>query len=77
MKKEVYYTPGDVAAYLDVPVNTVYVWIWSGRLSAYKFGGRYKIAVNDFEAFKAKSRVTVEVVLPVIMDRKGVADVDN
>jgi excisionase family DNA binding protein len=56
MESEVYLTPQDVARLCDVHTQAVYYWINNGLLGCYKFGGRYRIPVPEFEAFKQRSK---------------------
>lgn len=56
MKNEVYLTVQEVADHCGVHTQAVYYWINEGRLGCYKFGGRYRIPVAEFEAFKKRSK---------------------
>ncbi len=58
MKNKVYLTVQDVARLCDVQAQAVYYWINDGRLGCYKFGGRYRIPVQEFESFKQRSKLT-------------------
>ena len=58
MKSEVYLTVQDVARLCDVHTQAVYYWINEGRLGCYKFGGRYRIPLPEFEAFKQRSKLS-------------------
>lgn len=46
-----YLTPAQVADLLQVTRRTVYAWIKSGRLPAYKAGNVVRIRCEDIEAF--------------------------
>lgn len=46
-------TPAEVAKMLRVSAETVRNWCRSGELPSMKVGRQYRIAVADFEAFKA------------------------
>lgn len=46
-----------VAAMLRLALSTVYQLIDSGKLSAYKLGGSYRIRKSDVEEFLANNRV--------------------
>lgn len=46
-----YYTIEEVAAMLKVAYLTVYRWIQSGKLMAYKAGRQYRIKKDDFDNF--------------------------
>jgi excisionase family DNA binding protein len=56
MKSEVYLTVQDVARLCDVHPQAVYYWINEKRIGCYKFGGRYRIPLPEFEAFKGRSK---------------------
>ena len=58
MKSEVYLTVQDVARLCDVHPQAVYYWINEKRIGCYKFGGRYRIPVAEFKAFKQRSKLT-------------------
>lgn len=47
----VFYTPQEVADLLKLRVITVYDYIKMGKLTAARFGNRYRIAREDLEAF--------------------------
>lgn len=51
MTNEQYYTIEEVAKMLKVAYLTVYRWIQSGRLIAYKAGKQYRIKNKDLENF--------------------------
>lgn len=51
MKKEQYYTIEEVAKMLKVAYLTVYRWIQSGKLVAYKAGKQYRIEKSDLDKF--------------------------
>jgi excisionase family DNA binding protein len=46
-----YLTPAQVVELLQVTRRTVYAWILSGRLPAYKAGNVVRIKCEDVEAF--------------------------
>lgn len=49
--KEEYYTIDEVAKMLKVAYLTVYRWIHSNKLVAYKAGKQYRIKDSDLTAF--------------------------
>ena len=51
MTNEQYYTIEEVAKMLKVVYLTVYRWIQSGKLTAYKTGKQYRIKQEDFNKF--------------------------
>jgi len=51
MKDEQYYTIKEVAKMLKVAYLTVYRWIQSGRLIAYKVGKQYRVKGVDLDKF--------------------------
>ena len=51
MKKEEYYSIEEVAKMLKVAYLTVYRWIQSGKLIAYKAGKQYRISNTDLNKF--------------------------
>ena len=51
MKKEEYYSIEEVAKMLKVAYLTVYRWVKSGRLKAYKAGKQYRIKKSDLDKF--------------------------
>lgn len=50
MEEEIF-TPEDVSKYLRVSMSSVYKFINSGELEAYKVGRLWKIKRSDLEAF--------------------------
>jgi len=46
-----YYTPEEVAQELRVTRRTVYEWLTSGRLRGMRAGNRWRVDVQDLEAF--------------------------
>jgi len=46
------YSPAEVAAHLSVTRRTVYNWLDSGRLTAYKVGDVWRISQEQLDAFK-------------------------
>jgi len=51
MAEEKYYTINEVAKMLKVAYLTVYRWIQSGKLVAYKAGKQYRIKKTDLDNF--------------------------
>lgn len=51
MTKEQFYTIEEVAKMLRVVYLTVYRWIQSGKLKAYKAGKQYRIKKDDLDKF--------------------------
>ena len=56
MGKEKYYSIEDTATMLKVAYLTVYRWIQSGKLPAYKAGKQYRIKEADLNKFVEKVR---------------------
>jgi len=52
---EKFYTPKEIAEILEVTERTVARWIKEDKLSAYKFGGNYKVKKEDFDEFMRQS----------------------
>jgi len=55
-EQEQYYTIEEVAKMLKVVYLTVYRWIQSGKLIAYKAGKQYRIKQSDLEKFMKKAK---------------------
>jgi len=51
MKDELFYTPEEVSKKLKVSYMTIYRWIVSNKLSAYKLGRQYRISENSLNNF--------------------------
>jgi len=51
MLRDQYYSIGEIAKLLKVAYLTVYRWIQSGRLIAYKAGKQYRIKKEDLDRF--------------------------
>ena len=49
--EEAYFTVDEVAERLKVSHMTVYRWIKTGKLDAYKLGGEFRITERDIERF--------------------------
>ncbi len=49
--QEQYYTIDEVAKLLKVAYLTVYRWIQSGKLTAYKAGKQYRVKKEDLDRF--------------------------
>lgn len=58
MTNEQYYTIEEVAKTLKVAYLTVYRWIQSGKLVAYKAGKQYRIKQADLDGFVKNYKVT-------------------
>lgn len=56
MKAKQYYTIEEVAKLLKVAYLTVYRWIQSGKLTAYKAGKQYRIKEDDLNKFLEKKK---------------------
>lgn len=55
MKKEDrFYTSKELAENLKVNVMTIYRYIKSGKIKAYKFGKEFRVEHSDFEEFLKK-----------------------
>lgn len=52
--EENYYTIKEVATMLKVAYLTVYRWILSGKLEAYKAGKQYRIPKTNLDKFMQK-----------------------
>lgn len=50
-KQDQYYTIEEVAKMLKVVYLTVYRWIQSGKLTAYKAGKQYRVKQIDLDKF--------------------------
>lgn len=51
MTEDKYYSIYEVSEMLKVAYLTVYRWIQSGRLNAYKAGKQYRIKQSDLDEF--------------------------
>jgi excisionase family DNA binding protein len=54
--KKQFYTAKDLADRLGVNIMTIYRYIKSGRLKAFKFGKEFRISFKEFEAFLNKHK---------------------
>lgn len=57
MTIEQFYTAEELANTLRVNIMTIYRYIKSGKLKAYKIGKEFRIDKNEFESFIKKSKV--------------------
>lgn len=57
MDKE-FYTIEEVMAILQLSRQTVYRYVRSGKLPAYKIGKWYRVKVSDFDSFIKESKVS-------------------
>jgi excisionase family DNA binding protein len=56
-----FYTAQDLADKLQVNVMTIYRYIRSDKLSAYKIGKEYRISKEDFNNFLNKSKTENQI----------------
>jgi putative molybdopterin biosynthesis protein len=63
MKDEISMTPEEVANILKIAKNTVYEMIKRGELPAYRIGRKFRIDLQDVEAYKEQGK-KVELQLP-------------
>ena len=56
MQTEKYYSIEEVAKMLKVAYLTVYRWIQSGKLVAYKAGKQYRIKKDDLDSFMTRKK---------------------
>lgn len=56
MKKDEYYTSKEVADKFKVTYLTVFRWIKSGKLKAFKVGKQYRIKQVDLDHFIQESK---------------------
>lgn len=56
-KIEQFYTAEELAKALQVNIMTIYRYIKSGKLKAYKIGKEFRIDKNEFESFIKKSKI--------------------
>lgn len=54
--KKQFYTAKDLAEKLGVNIMTIYRYIKSGRLKAFKFGKEFRVDTKEFEAFLNKHK---------------------
>lgn len=54
MEKETYYSIEELSEMLKVAYLTVYRWVQSGKLKAYKAGKQYRISKTDLDKFMQK-----------------------
>jgi excisionase family DNA binding protein len=57
MSQEELLTPNEAAAYLKVPVETVWRWCRQGTLPAAKIGKYWRVDKKQLDAFIASQRV--------------------
>ena len=57
MAHEPLWSPGDVAAYVGVPVKTIYLWVSDGRLPAYRVGRHLRFFPSEVRAFVEAQRI--------------------
>ena len=57
---DTYYTPHEVADRLKLSVQVIYEHIRTGRLTAVKLGGRYRVAEQDLQAFLRAAKTSPE-----------------
>lgn len=55
-----YYTLQEVAELLKVKYLTIFRWVRSGKLPAYKFGKQYRVSKQILQKFINESMVTVD-----------------
>jgi excisionase family DNA binding protein len=55
-----YYTLQEVADLLKVKYLTIFRWVRSGKLPAYKFGKQYRVSKQILQKFINESMVTVD-----------------
>ena len=56
MSEEEYYSINEIAKTLNVAYLTVYRWVKSKRLTAYKVGKQYRIKESDLNRFIVKQK---------------------
>jgi excisionase family DNA binding protein len=56
-----FYTAQDLADKLQVNVMTIYRYIRSDKLSAYKIGKEYRISREDFNNFLEKAKIENQI----------------
>lgn len=54
MQEKKFYKANDLAKIFDVNIMTIYRYIKSGRLKAYKIGKEFRIEKVEFESFLKK-----------------------
>ncbi|MFQ5443033.1 MAG: helix-turn-helix domain-containing protein [Nitrospinales bacterium] len=59
-------TAKELARYLSVRVKTIYSWVESGKIPAYKLNGALRFNLKEINEFVRKNRVQ-----PVNADRKA------
>ena len=52
-----FYKSEDLAEFLEVNIMTIYRYIKSGRLMAYKIGREFRIDKNEFNSFLNKAKI--------------------
>ena len=52
-----FYKSEDLAELLEVNIMTIYRYIKSGRLMAYKIGREFRIDKNEFNSFLNKAKI--------------------
>jgi putative resolvase len=60
-EKKDFYRAEQLAEKLDVNVMTIYRYIKSGKLVAYKFGKEFRIAEPEFKAFLESSKTDKQI----------------
>lgn len=51
-----FYTARDLATKLDVNIMTIYRYIKTGKLKAYKIGKEFRIDKSEYESFLNKAK---------------------
>lgn len=57
MKEKEFYRAEELADKLDLNVMTIYRYIKSGKLSAYKFGKEFRIDKKEFKKFLEDNKI--------------------
>lgn len=56
---EEFYTAQELADMLKVNIMTIYRYINSGKLEAYKFGKEFRVKKSDFNKYLKKSKINL------------------
>jgi len=74
-----FYTTKELADFLKLTPRTVQRWIDEGQLPAYRFGRKYRVRGDDFDAFldTYKAHQAKQPVAAVPLAQEGEASTDN
>ena len=54
-----FYKPKELAEILDLHIMTIWRWIWSKKIRAYKLGKGYRIDEQEFQRLLSKMKIKI------------------